>query len=141
MQSRSPRLSRPFGPSSTKPRSIRVRVGIHMDPSPETSGFSDYQPLTPARRASRPRMAEQLYQPVSEPIATRSSSLWVHDECPLDILQGRTADDHKEPSVLWRPRSPLRPSAYRSHPTCSVGLQLLPRRCTGRALPTSPVPC
>jgi hypothetical protein len=45
----------------------------------------------------RPRMAEQLHRPIFESIATRSSSLWVHDECPLDILNDRSADDHKKP--------------------------------------------
>jgi hypothetical protein len=53
--------------------------------------------ITPARRTSRPRMAEQHNRRVLESIAPRSSSIWVHDECALDILHDRRANDHKEP--------------------------------------------
>ena len=50
-----------------------------------------------SRRASRPGMVEQRHRPVSAPIATRSSSLWGHDECPLDIFHDRPTNDHNKP--------------------------------------------
>src|SRR5262249_58671750 len=49
-----------------------------------------------ARRASRVRITQPLCRAVSQSITTAHAQVKPADERPLDILQDRSADDHKE---------------------------------------------
>src|SRR5262249_6682999 len=53
--------------------------------------------ISPTRRASRANITQPRYRAVSQPITAALARVKPADERPLDLLDDRSADDHKEP--------------------------------------------